>query len=39
MKHKIMEFDPLLKHFEKDLDYRKKCLWSGALGRVRRDFR
>ncbi len=25
MKHKIMEFDPLLKHFEKDLDYRKRC--------------
>ena len=26
MKHKIIELDPVLKHFEKDLDYRKRCL-------------
>ena len=26
MKHKILEYDPLLKKYEKDFDYRKRCL-------------
>ncbi len=26
MKHKIIEYDPLLKKYEKDFDYRKRCL-------------